>query len=73
MAKDSTIIREEIRNLTSEELLNIDRYGGHNSEFNFPLWVSKLKEHLEKKTGQRYYIGEDCQFHPIEPLIREKK
>ena len=59
--------QEEIKNLTSEELLNIECHTTHhNPNFNFLVWASHIKEALEKKTGQKYYIGRDCQFHLME-------
>lgn len=60
--------QRETKNLTDEELENIERYDYHNPEFDFPVWASQLKEALEKRTGGNYYIGEDCQFHLKEEL-----
>lgn len=53
----------KIKNLSIEELNNIGVYDYHNPHFSLPLFVSRIKERLEEKTGMSFYIGKDFQFH----------
>lgn len=49
--------------LTLKEREILKKYDGHNQDFNFVLFAARLKELLEKRTGRKFYLGEDCQFH----------